>query len=79
MCPGNVIEGATNVFATTCELQGGTGTYKCINCTEGHQGDHCKECTQDFYGVPSDPTVSNAIVLYLNGVLLYYYLQTLIT
>ena len=57
MCPGNVVEEATNVFATICELQGGTGNYKCINCTEGHQGDHCEECAQDFYGVPSDATV----------------------
>ena len=65
MCPGNVVEGATNVFATICELQGGTGNYKCINCTEGHQGDHCEECAQDFYGVPSDPTVRNTIVSYL--------------
>lgn len=64
MCPGNVIESATNVFATTCELQSGTGTSKCNNCTVGHGGDQCDICVQGYYGVPTDPTVSTAPVLF---------------
>ncbi len=58
MCPGNVVAGDVNVFASTCELQHNTGTITCHNCTAGHSGDRCEACAQDFYGVPTDPTVS---------------------
>ncbi|CAH1787412.1 unnamed protein product [Owenia fusiformis] len=56
MCPGNVIEGDLNVFASTCSVKG--DSHMCHNCTEGHGGDRCQVCLQDWYGQPEN--VSNA-------------------
>ena len=55
-CPGNVIDGDVNVFASTCQLLP-DGRPQCINCTEGHDGLNCEYCIEGFYGVPIDPEV----------------------
>ena len=60
MCPGNVIEADVNVFAHTCSL-GPAGTPVCHNCTEGHGGDQCDVCVDQWYGVPADPQVRRGL------------------
>ena len=62
MCPGSVVDGAINVFASTCTLNV-DGTHTCINCTEGHQGNNCETCIPDFYGTPENITVYNPGIL----------------
>ena len=57
MCPGNVVDGDINVFASTCELLPG-GRHRCLNCSPGHGGDECDYCLDQWYGVPTDPQVS---------------------
>jgi len=60
MCPGNVVEDAINAFASACErdVDGGQFDHVCVNCTEGHAGDHCEVCENTWYGTPEDITVS---------------------
>ncbi|XP_064617027.1 laminin subunit gamma-1-like [Liolophura sinensis] len=54
MCPGNVVDGTVNAFASGCDATG-----KCINCTAGHQGDRCEMCIEGYYGVPENATNNN--------------------
>ncbi|ESO83894.1 hypothetical protein LOTGIDRAFT_168935 [Lottia gigantea] len=55
MCPGNVVQGDVNVFATTCQLD--NGNQKCINCSEGHGGNRCEICLENYYGEPENAQV----------------------
>ena len=61
MCPGNVVAGDINVFAMTCEMSG--NSLVCINCTEGHGGDRCEYCVDQWYGDPTDTMVCSLLLL----------------
>ena len=59
LCPGNAIAGEINSFADTCQSRS-NGESVCLNCSEGHGGDHCEFCIQDYYGTPANSSVSSA-------------------
>ena len=49
-----------NSFAKVCTKDASAlDGFKCINCTVGHEGDHCEKCVENkYYGVPTDASVS---------------------
>ncbi|CAD5111260.1 DgyrCDS588 [Dimorphilus gyrociliatus] len=61
LCPGNVVKPDLNSFAKVCTMDGtALNGFKCINCTEGHDGDHCEKCLDNrFYGIPTDVSNNN--------------------
>ena len=57
LCPGNAVAQEPNVFAATCRSHT-NGGYVCLNCTQGHGGDHCESCVNNWYGTPTNASVS---------------------
>ncbi|KAK3698909.1 hypothetical protein QZH41_020367, partial [Actinostola sp. cb2023] len=51
-CPGG--PSSTNQFSPTCILDS-NGRPTCNNCTKGHKGRSCEECTDGYYGTPTIP------------------------
>ncbi|KAK2150552.1 hypothetical protein LSH36_400g01057 [Paralvinella palmiformis] len=54
-CPGNIPEGDVNAFTGICEPDSvALSGFRCVNCTEGHGGDHCEFCLDQWYGEPEN-------------------------
>ncbi|KAH9508880.1 hypothetical protein Btru_050370 [Bulinus truncatus] len=62
-CPGLIIAQEVNVFANSCSLIGGIPI--CNNCTVGHTGNKCQNCSDGYFGTPENVTVGKHISLRL--------------
>ena len=70
MCPGNVVEDAVNAFASTCTFNTEARHHVCTDCAEGHGGDRCEVCVDQWYGTPEDPAVCVCIKAEYYGITL---------
>ncbi|KAK0065807.1 laminin-like protein lam-2, partial [Biomphalaria pfeifferi] len=53
-CPGVIVRQELNVFANSCSLIGGIPV--CDNCTIGHAGSNCQNCSDGYFGTPENVT-----------------------
>ncbi|GFN92909.1 hypothetical protein PoB_001941500 [Plakobranchus ocellatus] len=54
-CPGSIVGGDVNVFATSCSANE-AGDPVCTNCTDGHGGNRCEFCLDGYFGTPENAT-----------------------